>query len=150
MDDFRKAKVSRRELLAGTVATVALTSAPLTARAQLEQKAAEAAASEPPVISTVSMSINGKAQALNVDTRTTLLDALRENLKLTGSKKGCDQGQCGACTVIVEARRVASCLTLAVMHEGDKITTIEGLGAPDNLDPMQIAFVKHDGYQCGY
>lgn len=98
----------------------------------------------------VSMSINGKAQALNVDTRTTLLDALRENLKLTGSKKGCDQGQCGACTVIVEARRVASCLILAVMHEGDKITTIEGLGAPDNLDPMQIAFVKHDGYQCGY
>ena len=150
MDDFRKAKVSRRELLAGTVATVALTSAPLTARAQLEQKAAEAAALEPPILSTVSMSINGKAQALNVDTRTTLLDALRENLKLTGSKKGCDQGQCGACTVIVEGRRVASCLTLAVMHEGDKITTIEGLGEPDNLHPMQVAFVKHDGYQCGY
>ena len=150
MDDFRKAKVSRRELLAGTAATVALTSAPLTARAQLEQKAAEAAALEPPVLSTVSMSINGKAQAFNVDTRTTLLDALRENLKLTGSKKGCDQGQCGACTVIVEGRRVASCLTLAVMHEGDQVTTIEGLGDPENLHPMQAAFIKHDGYQCGY
>ena len=150
MDDFRKAKVSRRELLAGTAATVALTSAPLTARAQLEQKAAEAAALEPPVLSTVSMSINGKEQAFNVDTRTTLLDALRENLKLTGSKKGCDQGQCGACTVIVEGRRVASCLTLAVMHEGDKVTTIEGLGDPENLHPMQAAFIKHDGYQCGY
>jgi xanthine dehydrogenase YagT iron-sulfur-binding subunit len=78
------------------------------------------------------------------------LDALREHLQLTGSKKGCDQGQCGACTVIVNGRRMTSCLTLAVMHEGDSITTIEGLGAPDNLHPMQAAFVKHDGYQCGY
>jgi aerobic-type carbon monoxide dehydrogenase small subunit (CoxS/CutS family) len=85
-----------------------------------------------------------------LDTRTTLLDALREHLKLTGTKKGCDHGQCGACTVIVDGRRINSCLTLAVMHEGDEITTIEGLGTPDNLHPMQAAFVKHDGYQCGY
>ena len=150
MDNFRKAKVSRRELLAGTAATVALTSAPLTARAQLEQKAAAAVALELPVMSSVSLSINGKVKALKVDTRTTLLDALREHAMLTGSKKGCDQGQCGACTVIVGGRRVASCLTLAVMHEGDEITTIEGLGDPNNLHPMQAAFIKHDGYQCGY
>ena len=87
---------------------------------------------------------------LELDTRTTLLDALREHLHLTGTKKGCDHGQCGACTVIVDGRRINSCLTLAVMHEGDSITTIEGLGTPENLHPMQAAFVKHDGYQCGY
>jgi xanthine dehydrogenase YagT iron-sulfur-binding subunit len=79
-----------------------------------------------------------------------LLDALREHLHLTGTKKGCDHGQCGACTVIVGERRINSCLTLAVMHEGDRITTIEGLGTAANLHPMQAAFVKHDGYQCGY
>ena len=79
-----------------------------------------------------------------------LLDALREQLKLTGTKKGCDHGQCGACTVLVDGRRINSCLSLAVMHEGDSITTIEGLGTPENLHPMQAAFIKHDGYQCGY
>lgn len=98
----------------------------------------------------VSLTINGQAQRLKVDTRTSLLDALREHLHLTGTKKGCDQGQCGACTVISGGRRVLSCLSLAVMHEGDNITTIEGLGTPDHLHPMQAAFVKHDGYQCGY
>jgi xanthine dehydrogenase YagT iron-sulfur-binding subunit len=98
----------------------------------------------------VSFTVNGMVRELEVDTRTTLLDALREHLHLTGSKKGCDQGQCGACTVIVDGRRMTSCLTLAVMHEGDSITTIEGLGTPENLHPMQAAFVKHDGYQCGY
>ena len=98
----------------------------------------------------VSLNVNGEARALDLDTRTTLLDALREHLRLTGSKKGCDHGQCGACTVIVGGRRVYSCLTLAVMHEGDEVTTIEGLGRPGNLHPMQAAFVKHDGYQCGY
>src|SRR5438105_3011784 len=96
------------------------------------------------------LKINGKDYKLEVDPRTTLLDALREHLHLTGSKKGCDHGQCGACTVIVGERRINSCLTLAVMHEGDRITTIEGLGTAANLHPMQAAFVKHDGYQCGY
>ena len=85
-----------------------------------------------------------------MDTRTTLLDALRENLHLIGTKKGCDHGQCGACTVLVNGRRLNACLTLAVMHQGAEITTIEGLGSPDNLHPMQAAFIKHDGFQCGY
>src|SRR4249919_414948 len=96
------------------------------------------------------ITVNGEARALDLDPRTTLLDALREHLRLTGTKKGCDHGQCGACTVIVDGRRINSCLTLAVMHEGDRITTIEGLGKPEALHPMQAAFVKHDGYQCGY
>lgn len=98
----------------------------------------------------VSFTVNGTAQSLQLDTRVTLLDALRERLRLTGTKKGCDHGQCGACTVLVNDARINSCLTLAVMHEGDTITTIEGLGTPDRLHPMQAAFVKHDGYQCGY
>jgi xanthine dehydrogenase YagT iron-sulfur-binding subunit len=101
-------------------------------------------------MSKVSFVVNGQARELELDTRTTLLDALREHLHLTGTKKGCDHGQCGACTVIAGGRRINSCLTLAVMHEGDRITTIEGLGMPGNLHPMQAAFVKHDGYQCGY
>ena len=101
-------------------------------------------------MSKVSFNVNGGARELDLDTRTTLLDALREHLHLTGAKKGCDHGQCGACTVIVNGRRINSCLTLAVMHEGDGITTIEGLGTPENLHAMQTAFVKHDGYQCGY
>jgi xanthine dehydrogenase YagT iron-sulfur-binding subunit len=94
--------------------------------------------------------INGAQHALSLDPRVTLLDALREHLHLTGTKKGCDQGQCGACTVMVNGRRINSCLTLAVMHDGDDITTIEGLGTPDNLHPMQQAFLDRDGYQCGY
>jgi xanthine dehydrogenase YagT iron-sulfur-binding subunit len=98
----------------------------------------------------VSFVVNGKSHDLELDTRTTLLDALREHLHFTGTKKGCDHGQCGACTVMVDGRRINSCLTLAVMHEGDDITTIEGLGTPQHLHPMQAAFVKHDGYQCGY
>ena len=102
------------------------------------------------VSSKVSLTVNGKAHELDLDTRTTLLDALREHLHLTGTKKGCDHGQCGACTVIVDGRRINSCLSLALMHEGDSITTIEGLGTAERLHPMQRAFVKHDGYQCGY
>jgi len=98
----------------------------------------------------VSFDVNGAHRSLELDTRTTLLDALREHLHLTGTKKGCDHGQCGACTVMVDGQRINSCLTLAVMHQGDSITTIEGLGTPDHLHPMQAAFVKHDGYQCGY
>jgi xanthine dehydrogenase YagT iron-sulfur-binding subunit len=98
----------------------------------------------------ITLNVNGKAHAIEVDARTTLLDGLRETILLTGTKKGCDHGQCGACTVHVNGRRINSCLTLAVMHEGDEITTIEGLGGPENLHPMQAAFVEHDGYQCGY
>jgi xanthine dehydrogenase YagT iron-sulfur-binding subunit len=94
--------------------------------------------------------INGKEYASSIDPRTTLLDFLREHVDLTGTKKGCDHGQCGACTVHVNGRRINSCLSLAATHEGDKITTIEGLGQPDNLHPMQAAFLTHDGYQCGY
>jgi len=98
----------------------------------------------------VTFAVNGTTQKLEIDSRTTLLDVLREHLHLTGTKKGCDHGQCGACTVIVDGRRINSCLTLAVMHNGDEITTIEGLGEPGNLHPMQAAFVRHDGFQCGY
>jgi xanthine dehydrogenase YagT iron-sulfur-binding subunit len=98
----------------------------------------------------VNLTVNGQPHSLELDTRTTLLDALREHLHLTGTKKGCDHGQCGACTVLVDGVRINSCLSLAVMHEGDQVTTIEGLGTPDKLHPMQRAFVKHDGYQCGY
>jgi xanthine dehydrogenase YagT iron-sulfur-binding subunit len=96
------------------------------------------------------LTINGERHMLTLDPRVTLLDALREHLQLTGTKKGCDQGQCGACTVLVNGRRINSCLTLAVMHDGDAITTIEGLGTPDALHPLQKAFVAHDGLQCGY
>ena len=98
----------------------------------------------------VTLKINGKEHALEIDPRTTLLDALREHLQLTGSKKGCDHGQCGACTVLVNGRRINSCLSLAVVHEGDDITTIEGLANGDQLHPVQAAFLEHDGFQCGY
>ena len=103
-----------------------------------------------PNVVDVRLKINGKDYALKLDSRTTLLDALREHLHLTGSKKGCDHGQCGACTVLVNGRRINSCLTLAVMHEGDEITTIEGLASGDELHPVQAAFIEHDGFQCGY
>lgn len=103
-----------------------------------------------PTLITTRLDINGTTRELHIDPRVTLLDALRESLRLTGTKKGCDQGQCGACTVLVNGRRVNSCLTLAVMHEGDRITTIEGLGDPEHLHPMQAAFIEHDGFQCGY
>ena len=99
---------------------------------------------------TVTIGVNGEKHTLTVAPWTTLLDALRDRLNLTGTKKGCDHGQCGACTVLVDGRRVVSCLTLAVMQQGRSVTTIEGLGTPQNLHPMQAAFVKHDGYQCGY
>jgi xanthine dehydrogenase YagT iron-sulfur-binding subunit len=142
--------LSRRKLLLGTAASVAFSTAPPIAYAQTPAVPAQAAAAQAVPMSKVSFSVNGKTRELALDTRTTLLDALREHLHLTGSKKGCDHGQCGACTVIVGGRRINSCLTLAVMHEGDEIKTIEGLGTPENLHPMQAAFVKHDGYQCGY
>jgi xanthine dehydrogenase YagT iron-sulfur-binding subunit len=104
----------------------------------------------PPSAMKVQLRINGHLHLLMLDTRTTLLDALREHLALTGSKKGCDHGQCGACTVLIEGRRINSCLTLAVMHDGQSVTTVEGLALGDDLHPVQAAFVEHDGFQCGY
>jgi xanthine dehydrogenase YagT iron-sulfur-binding subunit len=139
--------ITRRELLKIGAVSVAANSVPLVAPLGAH---AAASAELAPMTAAVSLRVNGKQQTLQLDTRTTLLDALREHLHLTGTKKGCDQGQCGACTVIVEGRRINSCLTLAVMHDGQKVTTIEGLGQPGKLHPMQAAFVKHDGYQCGY
>ncbi len=144
-DDFG---VSRRNLLIGTAALGAATAAPSVVNAQ--DLPAKPLANGEPTVAKVSFKVNDKTRVLDLDTRTTLLDALREHLHLTGTKKGCDHGQCGACTVIVDGRRINSCLTLAVMHDGDTITTIEGLGTPHNLHPMQAAFVRHDGYQCGY
>ena len=135
--------ISRRDLVAGATAAAALTTLPSGARAGT-------AATDKPVMAKVALSVNGQRRELEVDTRTSLLDAAREHLHLTGSKKGCDHGQCGACTMIVDGRRINSCLTLAVMHQGAEITTIEGLGQPDNLHPLQAAFIKHDGFQCGY
>ena len=151
--------VTRRIVLAGGIGTAAgamvnaaqaqpqmsaSTPAPATATAGTTTSPAGV-----PMIA-VDLKINGRNHSLNLDTRTTLLDALREHVQLTGTKKGCDHGQCGACTVMVNGKRINSCLTLAAMHQGDEITTIEGLGQPGNLHPMQAAFVKHDGYQCGY
>ena len=98
----------------------------------------------------VTLKINGQTHPLEIDPRTTLLDALREHLQMTGSKKGCDHGQCGACTVLVNGRRINSCLSLAIVHEGDEITTIEGLANGEQLHPVQAAFLEHDGFQCGY
>ncbi len=98
----------------------------------------------------IKLTVNGTEHQLDLDPRTSVLDALREHLHLTGSKKGCDHGQCGACTVLINGRRINSCLTLAVMHEDDEITTIEGIGTPEQLSALQKAFVTHDGYQCGY
>ncbi len=111
---------------------------------------ARPARTDAPVLAAVTFTVNGERRTLELDTRTSLLDAAREHLHLTGSKKGCDHGQCGACTMIVDGRRINACLTLAIMHQGAEIVTVEGLGQPDHLHPMQAAFVKHDGYQCGY
>ncbi|MDB5964732.1 MAG: aldehyde dehydrogenase iron-sulfur subunit [Polaromonas sp.] len=141
-NDFPQPVLNRRELLIASAASAAVT---LPAGSAAQPTGADA-----PAVATVTLEINGRPESLQLDTRTTLLDALREHLHLTGTKKGCDQGQCGACTVLVDGRRVVSCLTLAVMHPGAKVTTVEGLGTTRRLHPMQAAFVKHDGYQCGY
>jgi len=146
MDDLSDISITRRNILIAGALSATSAAVPLPAEAQTPSPPP----SPPPSITKFSFQVNGKQQALEVDTRTTLLDALREHLHLTGTKKGCDHGQCGACTVIVDGRRINSCLTLAVMHDGAKITTIEGLGTPARLHPMQAAFIKHDGYQCGY
>ncbi|MEH3105847.1 MAG: aldehyde dehydrogenase iron-sulfur subunit [Sphingomonas fennica] len=136
--------ISRRDLMAGSAATAALFAAPAPA-ARTPARPAPA-----PVTMPVSFTVNGRPVELALDTRTTLLDALREHLDLTGSKKGCDHGQCGACTVLVDGTRINACLSFAIQHEGARITTIEGLGTPGDLHPLQAAFVEHDGYQCGY
>jgi xanthine dehydrogenase YagT iron-sulfur-binding subunit len=142
---------TRRMLLKATAAAAggAVAAARLAPEAEAAAVAQPAQAAAPATVN-VLLRVNGTEHQVMIDPRTTLLDALRERLHLTGTKKGCDQGQCGACTVIVDGRRITSCLTLAVMQEGHDITTIEGLGTPRNLHPMQAAFVKHDGYQCGF
>ena len=145
MNEFGNIKASRRAVLKAGAVSAGAAVVPSLGLAQAAPRPAGA-----PVLASVSFSVNGKMQRLDVDTRTTLLDVLREQLHLTGTKKGCDHGQCGACTILLDGRRINACLTLAVMHEGAKITTIEGLGTPDRLHPMQAAFIKHDGYQCGY
>jgi len=135
--------------VAGTSAAIAIGPNLLSA-ASVDQAGATSAAGAASDLVKVNLKINGKDYALDVDPRVTLLDALRERLQLTGSKKGCDHGQCGACTVLVNGRRINSCLSLAVTHEGDEITTIEGLASGEELHPLQAAFIEHDGFQCGY
>jgi xanthine dehydrogenase YagT iron-sulfur-binding subunit len=139
---FRSLTSRRRFLETAGVATLALASPPALTDAKAETGSMQN--------ETVRLTINGRGYALDLDPRTTLLDALREYFALTGSKKGCDQGQCGACTILVNGERIVSCLALAVMHDGDEITTIEGLAENGALHPMQAAFVRHDGFQCGY
>jgi len=136
---------TRREVVAGGAALpIAMSLSPPRAAAQ------SAAGNGTPSAVPVSVTVNGNHHALSLDPRTTLLDALREHLDLTGTKKGCDQGQCGACTVLINGRRVVSCLTLAVMTDGANVTTIEGLAKDGTLHPLQQAFIDHDAFQCGY
>jgi len=146
---------SRRTFLksTGTTAAAGMISAYLPAPASgAVEETSEKEVSSTTIVGAVpiTLRINGKDHKLNIDPRTTLLDCIRETLTLTGTKKGCDHGQCGACTVHVNGKRVLSCLNLALMHDGNEITTIEGLGTPDALHPMQKAFLDCDGYQCGY
>jgi xanthine dehydrogenase YagT iron-sulfur-binding subunit len=139
-------EVTRRTVIETGTTALLLTTLPSAAFAAGKVNDDEA----PPPSVAVELQINGHLHSLTMDPRTTLLDALREHLALTGSKKGCDHGQCGACTVLIEGRRINSCLTLAVMHDGQSINTIEGLATGGNLHPLQAAFVEHDGFQCGY
>lgn len=148
-------KLSRRSFLQSAGLTGAsVVAAPLMAKAAASDAASNASQAAPVFVpegaQDVKLNINGKDYSLRLDPRTTLLDTLREHVNLTGTKKGCDHGQCGACTVHVNGKRVNSCLSFALMHEGDQITTIEGLGTAEKLHPMQKAFVEHDGFQCGY
>jgi xanthine dehydrogenase YagT iron-sulfur-binding subunit len=146
-DLFDALPITRRDLLvAGAASAAAVSVAPEALAA--DPAPTPNAASVPRY--RVHLEVNGQPRELDLDARTTLLDALREHLHLMGTKKGCDHGQCGACTVLLDGRRINSCLTLAVMHLGAKVTTIEGLGTPARLHPLQAAFVKHDGFQCGY
>jgi xanthine dehydrogenase YagT iron-sulfur-binding subunit len=139
-------EVTRRTVVETGTTALLLTALP---RAAVAAGSVDNKEPPPPSVS-VTLQINGRSHSLPLDPRTTLLDALREHLALTGSKKGCDHGQCGACTVLIEGRRINSCLTLAVMHDGQSVTTIEGLAQGTNLHPLQTAFVEHDGFQCGY
>ncbi|MCP1471853.1 xanthine dehydrogenase YagT iron-sulfur-binding subunit [Sphingobium sp. OAS761] len=139
-------EVTRRGIL-GSAAAVAAAS-PLVGRAVAAENGSRSEKGSAMI--PIELTVNGREVHFQLDPRTTLLDALREHLRLTGTKKGCDHGQCGACTVMLNGRRINSCLTLAVMHDGDSVTTIEGLGSPEALHPMQRAFITHDGYQCGY
>jgi len=145
MDTLGDVKMSRREMLISGALTATAAAVPAIAK---EPGAGDSV--RPPAEARLALRVNGEQHELHVDTRTTLLDLLRDHLHLTGTKKGCDHGQCGACTVLVNGERINACLSLAVQHQGDAITTIEGLGTPDDLHPMQAAFIKHDGYQCGY
>ncbi|MBB4260237.1 MULTISPECIES: (2Fe-2S)-binding protein [unclassified Bradyrhizobium] len=142
----KRSAFDRRAFMAGAAGSALV---PITARAATEEAKAPAA-QDPSLPVEVTLHVNGKDKRLRIDARTTVLDALRDHLKLTGSKKGCDHGQCGACTVLIDDRRVVSCLTLALAAEGQEITTIEGLATDDRLHPMQQAFVDNDAFQCGY
>ncbi|MBG9388333.1 aldehyde dehydrogenase iron-sulfur subunit PaoA [Caenimonas aquaedulcis] len=141
--------LTRRTVLKGATALVAV-QAPMQVDAQQAAPPATSSMDAPPSRLRIRLTVNGQPRDLDVDTRTTLLDALRENLQLTGSKKGCDHGQCGACTVLADGRRINACLSLAVMHDGQSVTTIEGLARGEQLHPLQAAFIKRDGFQCGY
>ncbi len=154
-DGQTRPAVTRRQVLGtggAVTGTLLLSGLPAAANAAGSAPAHVEApgASVPGALVEVTLQINGHSHTLQLDPRTTLLDALREHLAMTGPKKGCDHGQCGACTVLLDGRRINSCLTLAVMHDGQAITTIEGLADGDTLHPMQAAFVEHDGFQCGY
>jgi xanthine dehydrogenase YagT iron-sulfur-binding subunit len=142
---------TRRTFLSrlGSVGLLA-TAGPVTTAFGQHSVKEQAASSDSKETIAVTLTVNGKKHDLRIDPRTTLLDCLREHLHLTGSKKGCDHGQCGACTVHINGRRVNSCLCFAAMHEGEEITTLEGIGQPENLHPVQAAFVACDAYQCGY
>ena len=149
-------RLSRRSFLsrmgAASVATAAVAVNPLHGAAENAPPAAAEASSKTAIPGTVpvTLKVNGESHAVMIDPRSTLLDTLRETLHLTGTKKGCDHGQCGACTVHIDGRRVNSCLAFAAMQQGVEIVTIEGLGGPEHLHAMQAAFVEHDGFQCGY
>ena len=145
MQPLHDPTVTRRDLLLTSAASAVVIGHMAAAGAQPPGASASASS-----LSKVAFTVNGTVRELALDTRTTLLDALREHLHLTGTKKGCDHGQCGACTVLIDGRRINACLTLAVMHDGDEIVTIEGLGTPTQMHPMQAAFLRHDGFQCGY
>lgn len=146
----RRSRPTRRDIMHGGAAATALLATGVPEAAAASAPATAVAAPLHAARLSVTLTINASPVTVELDPRTTLLDALRHQLDLTGSKKGCDHGQCGACTVLINGRRINACLTLAVMHEGDEIQTIEGLAQGDILHPMQAAFIAHDGFQCGY